>query len=214
MIVFKNIKGNTLINKYSVIVFDLGNVLLPFNYAGTINSLNGKSPGLGDHFLRYYKENREVLRDYERGDISGEEFLNNVLTGLNNKVSKEEFVNYFSKVFTVNEKLVSLLPKLKEKYTLVLLSNTNSIHEEYGWKNYSFLKYFDKFILSYQVHAVKPEIEIYKSAEAITQKPPQEHIFVDDIAENVEGAIKAGWDAVQYTGYDKLIADFKERNIL
>jgi len=24
---------------------------------------------------------------------------------------------------------------------------------------------------------------------------------------------KAGWDAVQYTGYDKLIADFRRKNI-
>lgn len=203
-----------MVNKYSVILFDLGNVLLPFSYQGTINSLNEKSAGLGDQFVQYYKENREVLRKYERGDISDEEFLNNVITGLNNKVSKEEFCNYFSKVFTVNEELVTILPKLKEKYTLVLLSNTNSIHQEYGWKNYEFLKYFDKLVLSYQVNAVKPELKIYKSAEAITKKPSQEHIFIDDIAENVEGAKKAGWDAVQYTGYEKLIADFKDKNIL
>ena len=136
------------------------------------------------------------------------------MSDLDNKISREEFVNYFSKVFTVNEKLVSLLPKLKEKYTLVLLSNTNSTHREYGWKDYEFLKYFDKLILSYQVNAVKPELKIYKSAEAFTQKPPQEHIFIDDVADYVEGAKKAGWDAVQYTGYDKLIADFKAKNIL
>ncbi|MGD1005952.1 MAG: HAD family phosphatase [Ignavibacteriaceae bacterium] len=203
-----------MINKYSVIVFDLGNVLLPFNYEGTIHSLNEKAPGLGDHFVRYSKENRDILRKYERGDISDVEFLNNILSDLDNKISREEFVNYFSKVFTVNQKLVSLLPKLKEKYTLVLLSNTNSIHREYGWKDYEFLKYFDKLILSYQVNAVKPELKIYKSVEAFTQKPPQEHIFIDDVADYVEGAKKAGWDAVQYTGYDKLIADFKAKNIL
>ncbi|MGA7719600.1 MAG: HAD family phosphatase [Ignavibacteriaceae bacterium] len=203
-----------MINKYSVIVFDLGNVLLPFSYDATINNLNKKSPGLGDHFVRYYKENREVLRIYERGGMSDKEFLNNILSGLDNKISKEEFVQYFSKVFTVNERLVSLLPELKEKYTLLLLSNTNSIHREYGWKNYEFLKYFDKLILSYEVKAVKPELKIYKSAESFTHKTPQEHIFIDDIAEYVEGAKTAGWDAVQYTKYEQLIADFKERNIL
>jgi len=203
-----------VINKYSVIVFDLGNVLLPFNYTGTINSLNEKCAGLGDHFVRYFKETHEVLRKYERGDISEVEFLNIILSGLHNKINREEFVNYFSKVFTANEKLVLLLPKLKEKYTLVLLSNTNSIHREYGWKDYEFLKYFDKLILSYQVNAVKPELKIYKSVEAFTQKPPQEHIFIDDIADYVEGAKKAGWDAVQYTGYNQLITDFKKRNIL
>lgn len=203
-----------MLNKYSVVVFDLGNVLLPFNYQDAIDKLDEKSAGLGGQFVKYYKENREVLRDYERGDISSEEFLNSVLTGLDNKVTGEEFCRYFSSVFSVNEKLAALLPVLKEKYTLVLLSNTNAIHEEYGWKNYEFLKYFDKRVLSYQVKSLKPDLKIYKSAEEITKKPAGEHIFVDDVAENVEGAKNAGWDAVQYTGYDKLIADFKERNIL
>jgi HAD superfamily hydrolase (TIGR01509 family) len=203
-----------LVNKYSVIVFDLGNVLLPFSYEGTIKSLNEKSAGLGEQFAKYYKANRELLRDYERGNISDKKFLDSVLGGLDHKLSEEEFINYFSKVFTVNEKLVSLLPKLKEDYMLVLLSNTNSIHRENGWKDYEFLKYFDKLILSYQVHAVKPEPEIYKSVQEFTQKPPGEHIFIDDIAEYVEGAKMMGWDSVQYTGYDKLIADFNERNIL
>jgi glucose-1-phosphatase len=203
-----------LFNKYSVIVFDLGNVLLPFSYEGAINSLNEKNAGLGDRFVQYYKENREVLRKYERGDISEEDFFNSVLNGLDNKVTKEEFAAYFSNVFAVNEQLVSLLPKLKEKYTLVLLSNTNSIHREYGWEKYEFLKYFDKLVLSYEVRSVKPELKIYKCAEEITQRPPQEHIFIDDVAENCEGAKKAGWDAVQYTSYDKLIEDFTERNIL
>jgi len=203
-----------LINNYSVIVFDLGNVLLPFSYEAAIISLNNKSAGLGFQFVQYYKQNREVLREYERGNITDNEFLNYVVKGLDNKVTKEEFIQYFAKVFTVDEKLVSLLPKLKEKYTLVLLSNTNAIHEKYGWKNYEFIKYFDKLILSYQVKALKPELKIYKSAEAYTNKPPQEHIFIDDIEENVLGAKAAGWDALLYTNYDKLIADFKERNIL
>jgi len=200
--------------KYSVIVFDLGNVLLPFDYNKTINNLNEKSAGLGDYFVRYYKENRELFRNFERGDISELEFLNRILNGLNKRISKEEFIINFSKIFTTNENLISLLPILKEKYILMLLSNTNSIHREYGWKEYDFLKYFDKLILSYEVNAVKPELKIYKSAEAYTQKPSHEHIFIDDILDYVEGAKKAGWDALQYTGYEQLIDDFKNREIV
>jgi FMN phosphatase YigB (HAD superfamily) len=49
----------------------------------------------------------------------------------------------YSKIFTVNEDVALLLPELKKKYKLILLSNTNEIHREYGWKDYSFLKYFD-----------------------------------------------------------------------
>ncbi len=200
--------------KISVIVFDLGNVLLPFNYDVVIERFNKVSSGLGDKFVESYRKNYQIHRSFERGDITEEEFLDNMMNLLEHKVDKEKFCSDFSKIFTVNKKVAALLPELKKKYLLVLLSNTNSIHEEYGWKNNDFLKYFDKLILSHKVNAVKPEQKIYKAVEAFTKKPPAEHIFVDDIAEYVKGAKNAGWDAVQYTGYEKLVNDFERRGIL
>jgi glucose-1-phosphatase len=200
--------------KYSVIVFDLGNVLIPFNYNLVIERFNQVGPGLGDKFLTNYKANYSIHRKFERGDISENEFISLMLNILENKVDKKKFVNDYSKIFTVNEDVASLLPELKKKYMLVLLSNTDSIHKEYGWKDFAFLKYFDKLILSYEAHAVKPEEKIYRTAESFTKKPPNEHFFIDDIAEYVEGAKNAGWDAVQFTGYEKLVNDFKQRKIL
>jgi len=199
--------------KYSVVVFDLGNVLLPFNYDGVIKKFNAVSPGLGDKFLDFYKTNYDIHRKFERGDLTEDEFITVMLEVLEHKISREEFLNDFAKVFTVNYDVAGLLPKLKNNFKLVLLSNTNSIHENYGWKDYEFLKYFDKQILSYRVNAVKPELKIYKAVEAYTQSPPEEHIFIDDIRDYVIGAKNAGWDAVQFTGYDKLISDFHERKI-
>jgi len=200
--------------KYSVIVFDLGNVLLPFNYDIVIEKFNKVSSGLGDKFVKNYKENYEIHRSFERGDISEEEFLDKMMNSLEHKVDRVKFCNDFSKIFILNEKVAALLPELKKHYVLVLLSNTNSIHENYGWKNYDFLKYFDKQILSHKANALKPEQKIYKTVEAFTKKPPAEHIFIDDVLEYVEGAKRAGWDAVQYTGYEKLINDLKERELL
>jgi len=200
--------------KYSVIVFDLGNVLIPFNYNLIIERFNEVSPGLGDKFLENYKANYLIHRKFERGDIPEEEFVNLMLKVLENKVDKKKFVNDYSKIFKVNDDVASLLPELKKKYTLILLSNTDSLHREYGWKDFPFLKYFDKLILSYEVHAVKPEEKIYKAAESFTKKPPYEHLFIDDIHDYVEGAKKAGWDAVQFTGYEKLVNDLKQRRIL
>lgn len=200
--------------KYSVVVFDLGNVLIPFNYNLIIERFNNDSPGLGEKFVEFYRSNYYVHRKFERGDMPEEEFINIMLNVLENKISRERFLNDYSKIFTVNEDVASLLPVLKGKYTLVLLSNTNSIHREYGWKDYGFLKYFDKLILSYEVRAVKPEEKIYRSAETFTNKPSAEHLFIDDIADYVEGAKNVGWDAVQFTGYNKLVSDLKTRNIL
>lgn len=201
--------------KYSVVVFDLGNVLIPFDYNIMIRRLDELQEGLGESFMQAYKENYSYHRSFERGDISVEEFINTMLTHCGGVIDSDTFCRFYSEIFVLNEDVASLLPKLKEKgYKLVLLSNTNEIHRQFGYKHYEFFKYFDKLILSHEVRAVKPEPEIYKAVEAYTQLPPSEHIFIDDVSEYVQGAKSAGWDAVQFTGYDKLVEELRSRSIL
>jgi glucose-1-phosphatase len=199
--------------KYPVIVSDLGNVILPFDYKSAIEKLEVKEKGLGEQFYNFMKSNYELHRKNERGDISSGEFIRVLVRALDYKVSDEEFCKIYSKIFTVNEPLVSLLAELQQRYTLILLSNTNKIHREYGWGDYPFLRYFEKLILSYEVHAVKPEPGIFKAAEAYTQLPPGEHLFIDDIAEYAEAARELGWDAIHYVNFNQLVEELRERNI-
>ncbi len=199
--------------KYSVIVSDLGNVLIPFDYNIAYNRLENIEKGLGQRFLDQYKENYNFHRSFERGEVSEEEFLTKLSGFINNKVDKQTLISIYSKIFTVNEDVVSLLPELKKKYKLVLLSNTNIIHQKYGWNEYGFLKNFDKLILSHEVGAVKPEEKIYRAVEDYTKLPSEEHIFIDDIYEYAEGAKKLGWDAIQFKSYAQLVDGLKARKI-
>lgn len=199
--------------KYSVIVFDLGNVLILFDYNIAFNKLEKIEKGLGQKFIDQYKENYEFHRSFERGEVSEEEFIAKLLGFIYNKVDKETLIDAYSKIFTVNEDVAALLPWLKKKYKLVLLSNTNSIHQKYGWNEYDFLKHFDKLILSHEAGSVKPEEKIYKAVETFTQKPPEEHIFIDDIFEYAEAAKKLGWDAIQFKNYRLLVSELKFKGI-
>ncbi len=200
--------------KYSVIVFDLGNVLLPFDYKIIIGKLEKVKKGLGEKFATFYRDNYEIHRRFERGEMSVDEFTEIILDVLENEVRKEDFFEIYSKVFTVNEKLVEKLPVLKKNYKLVLLSNTNAIHQRYGWQENQFIKFFDKLILSHEVGAVKPEEKIYRAVEAFTGAPPSEHFYIDDISEYVEGGKRAGWDAVQFVGNEELFKEFEKRGIV
>ncbi len=199
--------------KISVIVFDLGNVLIPFDYNIIINKLDKIEEGLGERFYKFYQQNYHVHRSFEKWEITTEKFIETMLNWADNKIDGETFCKIYSDIFTVNESLTDLLPQLKQNYKLVLLSNTNYIHQEYGWKNYSFLNNFDKLILSHEVHAVKPEPAIYKAVMDFTKETPEKHLFVDDVAEYVEGAVEAGWDAIRYVGFTSLLKEFDKRNI-
>ncbi len=198
----------------SVIVSDLGNVLIPFDYTIAKQKLDRHYPGLGEKFMSKYHNNYDIHRSYEAGKISDAEFLKIMMAWTENKVDSETFCRIFSDVFTENTELTSLLPELSKKYRLILLSNTNNIHRIYGWEKYSFLKYFEKLILSYETGFVKPESGIYKVVTDYTGLLPEEHIFIDDIAEYAQGAINCGWDAIQFIGMDNLKEEFKIRGII
>jgi len=200
--------------KYSVIVSDLGNVLIPFDYSIAFKRLEKVEIGLGQKFLDRYKENYELHRSYERGEIPDDVFLTKLSEFADNKIDKDILTDVYSKIFYINEEVVSLLPLLKKKYRLVLLSNTNPIHRKYGWNHYHFIKYFEKLILSYEIGSVKPEEEIYKAVENYTGFPPEEHIFIDDVFEYAEAAKKLGWDAVHFKNYNQLVTEFSNRGIL
>ncbi len=200
--------------KYSVIVFDLGNVLIPFDYEPVIEKLNQLKPELGNKFKKLYADNYHIHQQFERGELTQEKFIAIMLVWLEGTISQEEFCNLFSNIFTINHNIVELLPKLKEKYKLVLLSNTNEMHKHYGYGKFEFLNYFDKLILSYEVGAIKPEEKIYRTVEQFTQLPSQQHFFIDDIKEYIEGAKKCGWSGAQFAGYEKLTAVLKAEGII
>ena len=200
--------------KYSAVVFDLGNVLIPFDYSKTINRLNNIRPGLGDKFYSFYKKNYHIHRNFEKGKISEADFINTMLSVIANQIDPETFCDFYSDIFSLNEDVIALLPVLKKNYKLFLLSNTDVIHKKYRWEKYDFLKYFNKTILSFEVGAVKPEEKIYRAVEKASGCSSCEHFYIDDIMEYVDAAKKIGWDAVCFENYEKLVADLKQRQIL
>ncbi len=200
--------------KYSAVVFDLGMVLVPFDYKIMVTRLEEIETGLGDHFIDSYRSNYQIHRDFERGDISDDDFVDMMLKVIDNKIDSETFKRFYSEIFTFNQNVIDLLPVIKKNYRLFLLSNTNAIHQQYGWKDFPFIQHFEKLILSHEVGAVKPEEKIYRAVEAATGLPPEEHIFIDDIADYAEAARKLGWDGIQFTGYDDLVLNLRSRGIL
>lgn len=198
----------------SAIVFDLGNVLLPFDYSIVTNKLNSIESGLGKKYQEKYNENYQVHRNYEKGLMSDSEFLDKIMEWTENKLDRETFCKLFSGIFTRNEKMIATLPELKKNYRVFLLSNTSNIHRIYGWRHHDFLQHFEKLFLSYEVGANKPEEEIYRAVTDYSGLPAEEHIFIDDVKEYSEAAKKQGWDAINFISEDQCIEELKKRNIL
>jgi putative hydrolase of the HAD superfamily len=102
-------------------------------------------------------------------------------------------------MFTPNEEVCRLVPELKPRYRLVLLSNINEVHAVHYRRQFAdTLAHFDALILSHEVRLRKPSPAIYAHCEKIVGVRPSQCVFIDDLPANIEAARARGWHGIVY----------------
>lgn len=185
------------------IIFDLGGVILDIDFKRTEKAFVelgvtnfSELFGLG-HAASFFK-------DHETGKITDDEFL----------ISLQKLAKHTLEPSVVREawnalligfpsERVELLKKLKSKYRLFLLSNTNAIHVVAFEKIYQDAfndgpldNLFEKVYYSHQLRLRKPNREVYEFVLKENQLKPGETLFIDDALVNVEAARESGMKAI------------------
>ena len=147
--------------------------------------------------------------------MSAEDFSKTVCGLIGLEISHDEFADAWTDIFWLNESVVELLGELKAKgYTLVMGSNTNDLHANHFRPLFAeALGSFDRLILSYEVGHIKPSADFYLACAEAASAPPPDCVFIDDLAENVEGARAAGLRAILYQTTDQLRADLAAHGV-
>lgn len=195
------------------IILDLGRVLVPFDFARGYARMSERS-GLPPEEIRTRIKESGLVRRLESGQIRDHDFVRQIAALLGVEMSYEEFAGHWSSIFLPE----TLIPEawvrdLRRRYRMVLLSNTNGIHYTGLRASHPILQHFDAYVLSHEVGAMKPEPKIYAAALAAAQAQPEECFFTDDIPEYVEGARRAGIDAVTFVNAEQLRAELSARGV-
>ena len=180
------------------ILFDLGKVLLDFNFETGVKALHAACSISRNRLEEVLWDENWICR-YERGEISTSEFHAYLRETADLDLDLPGFCQTWSSVFLPGL-LVSedLLLALKRKYPLILVSNTNEVHIEFVRSNYRVLDYFDHDVLSYEVGALKPDRKIFEYAIAVSGHQPDALFFTDDREENILAARQLGMHAHQF----------------
>jgi len=180
------------------IIFDLGGVLLNINPQRTIESFGrlGMEKLIGDKGLSY---DHEIFYLMEQGKVTPEEFRNGIRKLIPKEVTDDQIDDAWNAMLlnfpTVR---VELLQNLRKDFNIYLFSNTNAIHvqryhsifrNEYGFEVSSL---FDFLYHSNEIGYRKPSVESFKKVIRLSGIKPEETLFIDDSAANVEGAIASG----------------------
>lgn len=197
---------------YRAILFDLGKVLVYFDFQLGYSALEGRCPHRAAEIRRRLGASGLVER-FETGLIEPRDFVARISELLDLRLDYEEFCSIWSCIFRQTLVPEDMLEGLRSRYRLVMVSNTNAIHVEAIRKNYALLRHFDGLVLSYEVKAMKPAAEIFEKALEMAGCAPGECFYTDDIAEYVAGAKAMGIDAVQFRSLEQLQEAMAERGI-
>ena len=196
------------------VLFDLGKVLLRFNFEPAFRRLarlGPKSPRqIQDFFVR---SGLEVL--YDGGKISSREFYVRVRQGLGFHASFSEFRSIWNNIFSPIRPMVRLVGQLHGKKRLVLISNTNAMHFDHAKKRYGFLRKFDRHILSYKEKVRKPDAKIYRLASKACRARPEEIFYIDDREDLTQAAEELGFHVHTFKNdFADLMKTLKEKGVL
>lgn len=198
-------------------VFDLGNVILPFEHRQIAVKLRERSALKGDftaeEMFRYMFDFVGGLIDpYEEGIMSSLEFFERIRERFKITMTFQDFAGIWNPIFRHDPAVNEVILDLKEKgYPLFLLSNTNELHFSHIVDSYPIVHTFDEWILSFEVGAKKPKKRIYDMIFEKMDVAPKDVFYTDDMAGYVEAARAMGIDGVVFETSDQLRRALRER---
>ena len=189
-----------------IIVSDLGKVLLPFDTEPVWELLIEACPECRDTRGVFHRVFAEA--QLGKGLIDPEEFYRRLVHQTGMTLSFEAFCRIWSDMFWEDEATIALIVNapVRERH---ILSNTNAIHWDWIRARHSeLLSRFDRHWVSHEMGLEKPDPAIYEQVLRATGRPPEVHLFIDDIGENVEAAKSVGMAGVVHTDAESLSRDF------
>lgn len=193
-------------------IFDLGNVIVDIDF----NRVLGVWSDLGRVPLATLQSNfslGENVYRHERGEISDEQFAENLCEELGLALSFEQFTAGWQAIFVgVRPEVLQIMKMLRERgERVVILSNTNRLHSCFWPDEYPEVQSAaDKVYLSQEMGMRKPEARIYQQVLDDEGFSAEQTIFFDYNLENIEGARALGITSIHVTDASAIPTFFAE----
>ena len=183
----------------SVIVFDLGKVLVDFDYGIAIRRFAERSEAGMEQIQRLVDSPIQV--EFESGKITTNEFFAAVRDGAGFRGDRAEFVSIFADIFWPMETMIAFFERLKSLgIPTCVFSNTNEIANGHIRERFLFYSRFDQYVLSFEEGAMKPDEPIYDVVEQRTGESGAGILYIDDRPENIETGRGRGWQTILQDG--------------
>jgi len=192
------------------IVFDIGWVLVRFNYRPIIGLLQSRGADVHD---RDSVMARLGLAEHECGRVHGHGLLERIRAIAPEPISLEEAHAHWVDMFELEPAMTELAQRLSGRYRVYLLSNIGDLHWAHLSREFRLHAIGHGALPSYLAGVMKPHAAIYAEAERRFALEPAATVFVDDRADNVAAAHARGWAGIVHQGYDSTCAGLRRLGV-
>lgn len=196
-----------------VVVFDLGKVLLEFDYSIASRRL-AESGVKSLEEIRTLILQPQLLYRFETGLMTEREFYQAVSEATGFRGTFEEFVHIFSDIFEPMHEMIGLHDAIRKLgIPTFIFSNTNNIAIPHIRKAYPFFSNFNGYVLSYEHGSMKPETKLYEVVEQMTGCRGSNILYIDDRPENIETGARRGWQVILQEDHPRTRAQVQARGL-
>ncbi len=196
------------------VAFDLGKVLVDFDYAIAVRKI-ARCSSMNLAELARFINSSPLFYRYETGLLTSEEFFREICAATGFRGDFEEFAGYFGDIFWEIEPMVRLHSDLRRRaISTFAFSNTNDLAVRHIRRNFPFFSTFDACVLSYEQKAMKPDPKLYEVLERLSGRRGPEILYLDDRPENIAAGAARGWQVILQESPEKSIAAVRELGLL
>jgi putative hydrolase of the HAD superfamily len=158
------------------------------------------------------RRHRDAESDLETGAITLETYLDRTVFFRKRPFTREQFKSFVFAQSQENTPARVLLDELtaSRRYLLATLNNESKELNEYRIRKFGLARNFTSFFSSCYLRARKPDPLIYELVLGITQRGPDECVFIDDRPENLEPAKAMGMHTIRFQSAGELRASLSE----
>jgi HAD superfamily hydrolase (TIGR01509 family) len=196
------------------VVFDLGKVLLDFDYCIAVRRILTHCNISLPELERLINQSPLLFR-YETGLLTTQQFLAEIKMAAGFTGGLAEFSELFGNIFSPIQPMIELHAALRARgVPTYIFSNTNELAIRDIRERFPFFQHFDGYVFSYEHGALKPDPRIYEVVERLSGRCGAEILYLDDRPENIQGGAVRGWRAILHETPDKTRAAVTETGLI
>ena len=198
----------------TTLFFDIGGVCLSNGWDHEQRQAIARQ--FGFDYEAFDSRHRQIVDSLERGFLSLDDYLNWTLFYEPRPFLPADVRKAIEQLSTPIEETLALVRQLRAsgRYQLMTINNESRELNEYRIQRFGLRDIFSAFFTSCYLGLIKPQPEHYRRALQISQRSPDECLYIDDRPMNVEVARILGMRPIHFTSAAQLERELRDAGVV